>query len=108
MVGVAHAMGQIRQARLNIWIELEFWVDGIIVSELDLGNPQHDAPALDILSGLIQGEWSRHSQSPGGRKFTFFKLQESPSFKIQKCGGLDDVKGLHKTLRQKLNPQNTC
>ena len=39
---------QIRQARLNIWIELEFWVDGIIVSDLDLGNPQHDAPGLDI------------------------------------------------------------
>ena len=41
-------MGQIRQARLNIWIELKFWVDRIIVSDLDLGNPQHDAPGLDI------------------------------------------------------------
>ena len=48
MVGVAHAMGQIRQARLNIWIELKFWADGIIVSDLDLRNPQHDAPGLDI------------------------------------------------------------
>ena len=50
MVGVAHAMGQIRQARLNTWIELKFWVDMIIVivSDLDLGNPQHDAPGLDI------------------------------------------------------------
>ena len=48
MVGVAHAMGQIRQARLNIWIELKFWVDGIFVSDLDLGNSQHDAPGLDI------------------------------------------------------------
>ena len=52
MVGVAHAMGQIRQARLNIWIELEFWVDGIIVFDLDLGNPQHDAPGLDIAFSL--------------------------------------------------------
>ena len=52
MVGVAHAKGQIRQVRLNIWIELKFWVDGIIVSDLDLGNPQHDAPALDILHFL--------------------------------------------------------
>ena len=52
MVGVAHALGQIRQARLNIWIELEFWVDGIIVSDLDLGNPQHDAPGLDIAFSL--------------------------------------------------------
>ena len=39
MVGVAHAMGQIRQGRLNIWIELQFWVDKIIVSDLDWGNP---------------------------------------------------------------------
>ena len=41
MFGVAHAMGQIRQARLNTWIELKFWVDRIIVivSDLDLGNP---------------------------------------------------------------------
>ena len=40
MGGVAHAiMGQIRQARLNIWIELQFWVDKIIVSDLDWGNP---------------------------------------------------------------------
>ena len=39
-----------RQARLNTWIELKFWVDRIIVivSDLDLGNPQHDAPGLDI------------------------------------------------------------
>ena len=48
MVGDAHAMGHIRQSRRNIWIELEFWVDGIIVFDLDLGNPQHDAPGLDI------------------------------------------------------------
>ena len=48
MFEVAQAMGQIRQARLNIWIELQFWVDKIIVSDLDLGNPQHDAPGLDI------------------------------------------------------------
>ena len=54
MVGVAHAMGQIRQARLNTWIELKFWVDRIIVivSDLDLGNPQHDAPGLDIAFSL--------------------------------------------------------
>ena len=39
MFGVAHAMGQIRQARLNIWIELQFWVDKIIVSDLDWGTP---------------------------------------------------------------------
>ena len=32
----------------HIWIELEFWVDGIIISDLDLGNPQHDASGLDI------------------------------------------------------------
>ena len=37
MFGVAHAMGQIRQARLNILIELQFWVDKIIVSDLDWG-----------------------------------------------------------------------
>ena len=54
MVGVTHAMGQIRQARLNTWIELKFWVDRIIVivSDLDLGNPQHDAPGLDIAFSL--------------------------------------------------------
>ena len=52
MVGVAHAMGQIRQARLNIWIELKFWADGIIVSDLDLRNPQHGAPGLDIAFSL--------------------------------------------------------
>ena len=45
-------MGQIRQARLNILIELQFWVDKIIVSDLDWGNPLHDAPALDIAYSL--------------------------------------------------------
>ena len=67
MVGVAHAMGQIRQARLNIWRELEFWVDGIIVSDLDLGNPQHDAPGLDI------------AFSPGSPKEKDCLLYTSPS-----------------------------
>ena len=93
MVGVAHAMGQIRQARLNTWIELKFWVDRIIVivSDLDLGNPQHDAPGLDI--AFSPGSPKEKDQDTltwrlGGRKFTFFKSQEPPSLKKRRGEGL--------------------
>ena len=41
-----------RQARLNIWTELQFGVDGIIVSDLNWGNPPHDAPGLDVAFSL--------------------------------------------------------